>query len=146
MKNGDALNYYQKTNVETAGKLDLVIMCYEKAVQSLHDAKHHLQEQQYEAKASNLKRVLDIIYELRASLDFEKGGEIASNLGAIYAYLIRRVQEGDIKKDFSAFDEAIEILSELKEAWESIAYRKDEPLNDPIVPAEPMRLDTRVAA
>ncbi|MFC1821095.1 flagellar export chaperone FliS [Thermodesulfobacteriota bacterium] len=146
MKNGDALTHYQKTNIETSGKLELVIMCYEKAILFLHDAKHYFQEQQFEKKAKNLKRVLDIIYELRASLNFEKGDEIAANLAAIYGYLIRRLQDGDIKKDLSAFDETIEILSELKEAWENIAPGKENHANNTIIPAVPARIDPRVAA
>jgi len=146
MKNEDALTNYQKTNVATAGKLELVIMCYEKAILFLNDAKHYFQEQQFEKKGNSLKRALDIIYELRASLNFEKGEEIAANLGGIYDYLIKRLQDGDIKKDLSAFDEAIEILRELKEAWENIASGKEDHVDSAVMPGVPARMDNRVAA
>jgi flagellin-specific chaperone FliS len=67
-------------------------------------------------------------------------------LGAIYAYLIRRLQDGDINKDLTAFDEAIEILGELNEAWESIASVQADQANNDIIPAVPVRMDARVAA
>ena len=58
--------------------------------------------------------------------EFRRGaaliGEIARNLDAIYSYLTRRLIRGDVEKDDSAFDETVRLLSDLKEAWEGIAY------------------------
>jgi flagellar protein FliS len=99
-------------------------MCYEKAIQLLYRAKEHLQEQEIEKKVYEIKKVIDIINELNGALDMAKGGQIAINLQSIYSYLIQRILSGDINKDPSAYDEAITILSELKEAWEQILYQE----------------------
>ena len=116
-----SFNQYQKTSMVTAGKLDLIIMCYEKVIQSLHQVKLNYEAKAFEAKAHALQKGLNIINELQCSLDCERGGEIAKNLDALYAYLTRRLLEGDLKEDLSAFDEVIHIMNELKEAWESVA-------------------------
>lgn len=121
MTYGKLLGQYKKTNVETAGRLDLVVMCYEKAIEMLRQARDLYQEKQFEGKATKLKGAMEILNQLQCCLNFEKGGAIAKNLDAIYTYLTRRLLEGDIKKDLTALDEAIRILSDLKEAWQKIA-------------------------
>jgi flagellar protein FliS len=120
MTYGRMLNQYQKTKVKTAGKMDMVILCYEKTIQFLVQARNAYEDGEFEKKAKAFKKAMDIIEELNGSLDFEKGGQIAKNLDAIYNYLQRRLLEGDVNKDLTAFDEAIRIMGELKEAWEAI--------------------------
>jgi len=115
------LGQYNKLNVETAGRLDLVLMCYEKAIESLWQARNSYEEGRFEQKARKLQRGLKILQELQGCLNFEKGGQIARNLDAIYGYLTRRLLEGDVKRDLTAFDEAVRILTDLKESWQGIA-------------------------
>jgi flagellar protein FliS len=112
---------YQKNQVMTASPLELLVMCYNGAIANLKMAKVKFEEQKFEEKAVALKKFLDIIGELMAALDFQKGGNIATNLNTIYSYIYRRVSEADIKKDTEAFDEAIRILEELRSAWEEIS-------------------------
>ncbi len=121
---GRTLGQYRKTEISTAGKMDLVVMCYDKSIQFIKQAKAECTQGAFEKKAKLLQKTLDIINELQSSLDFNKGGEIAKNLDAIYSYLTRRLIRGDIEKDYSAFDETVRLLSDLKEAWEGIAYEE----------------------
>jgi flagellar secretion chaperone FliS len=122
---GKVLNQYKRSNIETAGKLDLIIMCYERAIQLLSQIKDHVQENEKAKKALKVKKALDIISELQGCLDMEKGGQIARNLDSLYSYLTKRLLVGDIRKDLSVYDEAIYILSELKEAWQTIKSDED---------------------
>ena len=119
---GRTLGRYRKTEISTAGKMDLVVMCYDKSIQFIKQAKAECAQGAFEKKARLLQKTLDIINELQSALDFNKGGEIARNLDAIYSYLTRRLIRGDVEKDDSAFDETVRLLSDLKEAWEGIAY------------------------
>jgi flagellar protein FliS len=129
------LAQYQRTKVETAGKMELIIMCYEKTLQALHEAKAFIEAKEYEKKAHKLQLSLDIIHGLQTSLNFEKGGQIAKNLDSIYSYITRRLLQGDIKKDIPIYDECIRILSELKEAWDKIAGGQAE--ESRVMPAQP---------
>ena len=132
---GKMLAQYQRTKVETAGKLELVIMCYEKTLQALHEAKAFIEAKEYEKKAHKLQLALDIIHGLQTSLNFEKGGQIAKNLDSIYSYVTRRLLQGDTQKDISVYDECIHLLSELKEAWDKIGNGQAE--ENRIMPAPP---------
>jgi len=115
------LAQYKKTNVTTATGIELVVLCYEQAIKSLSEAKVHYEQKEYIQKGKALQNALDIIGELKVALDFERGGEIAKNLDAIYAYIMKTLLEADIKRQLDSFDHSIQILTELKEAWEGIA-------------------------
>ncbi|RJR34745.1 MAG: flagellar export chaperone FliS [Desulfobacteraceae bacterium] len=112
---------YKRMNIETAGRVDLILMCYEKSIEMLRHAKLCLEGKEYEKKAAKMQKAIEIIHHLKGCLNFEQGGQIARNLDAIYSYAVRRLLEGDVKKDLAAFDEVIRILSELKEAWDGVA-------------------------
>ena len=111
---------YKTTNVQTASQLDLVIMCYENAVRMLEETKIAYREGRYQDKAKKLEGALAIIDELKCALDFDRGGQIARNLDAIYAYFTRTLLKADVEKDFDAFDRVIEMMNSLKETWEEL--------------------------
>jgi flagellar secretion chaperone FliS len=122
---GKVLSQYKRSNIETAGKLDLVIMCYESAILCLTQAKDYIKEKEYEKKVAKFQKALNIINELQCSLNMEQGGQIAKNLDSLYSYITKRLLVGDIHKDLSVYDESIHILSELKEAWQAIKSEED---------------------
>jgi len=123
---------YMEIDIATADRVDLVTMCYDKSIQCLRHAKDHLIDHEYESKCDMLGKAINIISELKSSIDFVNGGEIANNLDAIYTYLINRLVEGDLKKDLAVYDEVINILSEIKGAWEGISSKEDNhlPINN----------------
>jgi len=117
---------YRQTNVLTADPKKLVVMCYEGAITNLKVAKERFLSGEHEAKGKAMRKAHDIISELMCALDFEKGGQIAKNLDALYNYMQRRLLVADIKKDMEAIDEVAGMLEELKGAWEEIFYGKKE--------------------
>jgi flagellar protein FliS len=120
---GTGIDAYHETNIMTADPMRLVILCYEGAIDSLKRAKERFIAKDFESKAGAITKANDIINELMHSLDFERGGDVAKSLGAMYNYVLRCVLEGDLKKDLSRLDEAIRILQALKSAWEEIPFR-----------------------
>jgi len=119
--NGSGINAYRQVNVTTADPKRLVLMCYEGAIGSLKIARETYVSGEYELKGNALQKTQDILSLLMNSLNFEGGGEIARNLESLYNYMLRRILEGDVKKDMKAFDEVILMLSELESAWKEIS-------------------------
>ena len=111
---------YQRASVITADPKRLVLMCYEGAIRNLKIARAKYVSRDYEEKARALIKAQDFICALNSALDFEKGGEIASNLQALYNYMMHHLTEADLKKDLKAMDHIIWMLVELKSAWEEI--------------------------
>ena len=116
---------YRKTNVMTADPKRLVVLCYEGAIDNLKIGKNKIIERDYEGKCRALTRAQDIIGELLSSLNFEKGGSIANGLDSLYNYMLRRIIHADFKNDVPAIDEVVQLLTELKAAWEDIFRRKE---------------------
>ncbi len=111
---------YKKLQVETASPISLVIMLYDRAIILLNKAKNEISEKQYEEKTKTLDKVSDIVMELLSTLDRDKGGEIASSLANLYNFVLREITNANQKLNTKSCDNAIKILSELRESWESI--------------------------
>ncbi len=115
------MNPYRQTEVNTADPVRLIVLCCEEAVRSLRLAGEHLQRKEYEAKGRNISKFIEIIHLLMQSLDFEKGGEVAGNLDRLYNYMIRRVQNGDLRREGEAFEEVAGMMEELLAGWKGLA-------------------------
>ena len=120
MNNRRAADLYKRTQLETVDQRTLIIMCYSEAIRSLQLGKDCYLERKFAEKAKHFSKASDIISELLSSLNMEAGGVIARNLNSIYNFLLRHILKGDMKRDVKAIEDAMEILSELKSAWEEI--------------------------
>jgi flagellar protein FliS len=123
---GKEIGAYRKTNVLTANPKRLVIMCYEGAINYLKVVKAKYLSGEMEEKARALQKVYDILDELLCALDLERGGEIARNLQALYNYMRRRLLDADVIADMKGVDEVINMMEELKDAWETISEKEQE--------------------
>ena len=115
-----ATNAYQKyknTQIETANQEKLLIMMYNGAIKFSKQAKEAINRNDYEAVNNSLVRTQAILLELQATLDHQKGGEIAENLDALYDYMKRKLTDANVDKEKEPIDEVIDMLNELKETW-----------------------------
>lgn len=108
---------YKNTQIETAAQEDLVLMLYKGAIKFINQAKHGLEDNDYEAVNNYLNRVQAIIHELMATLDMDAGGEIAENLEALYDYMNRRLIEANVNKEAGPMDEVLDMFKELRDTW-----------------------------
>jgi flagellar protein FliS len=112
---------YGPEQVMAADPVTLVAMLYDKAVLSLKAAVQAIHKDEIEVRWKNSHRAREIINHLFMTLDLEKGGEIASNLEALYAYMLQRLLDVDVKNDARAAEEVIELLEPLRASWSELA-------------------------
>ncbi len=125
---------YLQNMVENANPIRLILMLYDKALLCIEDAQRLIEgglgnPEEVKAKAENLTKAMDILIVLRASLDREKGQEIAKNLDEIYEALINEIVRANMKNDTEILTNVKSILQELREAWEEAerkVYQKEE--------------------
>ncbi len=72
-------------------------------------------------KARAISEACAIIAGLNSSLDHAAGGEIASNLEALYDYSQRRLVEANLHNDPERLHEVAGLLGEIESAWSAIA-------------------------
>lgn len=125
---------YRSTRVVTSDPGRLVIMCYEGAINQLKIAKRKDAGEEFEVRAEAIKKAEDIINELACSLNFEKGGIIARNLGSLYNYMTRRILQADANRKINILDEIIGMLAELKSAWEEVVAKQTKRATVPSFP------------
>jgi flagellar protein FliS len=120
MTSSTALRSYQKTKVQTADTLGLVIMCYDAAIRDLEEAKRLHDNQAMEETYSRIRHAQDLITELLVGLDYERGGEIAVNLSRVYNFILRQLIGINSRQDTKIYGHLIRILAELRDAWQQI--------------------------
>lgn len=118
---------YLEMKIKTASPVQLIVMLYDKAISSLETAISILEkgEKKYDIVNNNIIKAQEILSELMLALDFNKGKEIATNLYRLYDFSIKQCIEGNIKKDPKILKNVVKILSQLKEAWETIANKPE---------------------
>ena len=122
----DPVQAYREIQIKTANQIRLIVMLYDGAVRHINLALDHFAEghRRYDAINGHLVAAQDILSELMASLDFEKGGVLAKNLFSLYSFLTRRLLDGNLKKDPGPLIEVRKLLIDLREAWDEISTRK----------------------
>lgn len=112
-----------ETGIAAARPVELVIMLYEGAVETLTRAAAQMRSRDTAAKNESITRAIRIIDEgLKATLDV-RGGTLVATLDELYAYMIRRLLTANLKNDPAMLDEVRTLLLELKGAWDQIADR-----------------------
>ena len=123
------LNMYRETSIKTAGQGKLIVLLYDEAIKNLDKAITILESEiRHYDKANNaIIKAQDIITELSASLDFEKGKDIASNLFSLYVYFNRQLMSANLDKDSQPLKPVRNMLFELRTAWKQIENTKETP-------------------
>jgi flagellar protein FliS len=137
MQSNYAAKAYQKTSVNTADTLSLVLMCYDATVRDLEQAKDHHSRREMEAAYQKIRHAQDVVTELLVGLDYERGGAIATNLGRVYNFAIRQMIGINSVSDVSIYDQLISLMNELREAWEEIRQSDSTNVRDPYQSAAP---------
>jgi flagellar protein FliS len=116
-----AMNVYQQVTYESAlessDQLDMIKLLFNALIDSVVDAESHLMNRRPEAKGNAVSKAQNILLGLRATLDFEQGGEVARNLDDLYDYCLRRLTHAHVSNDQAAFREVRDLMHSIKEAW-----------------------------
>ena len=117
-------NAYANVGVETgvtgASPHRLIQMMFEGFLDRVAAAKGAIERGDQTVKAAQVNKAMSIIAGLRECLNEEKGGELADNLNELYRYVERRLFEASRDNSVEGLDEATELVSQIKEAWDQI--------------------------
>jgi flagellar protein FliS len=106
--------------VAAADPHKLIVMLMDGALERLSTARGCVTRGDMAEKARLLNRCVSIIGELRSSLDFQGGGQLAANLGELYDYMCRRLLKAIAENRVEILDEVSKLLHEVRGAWVAI--------------------------
>ncbi|MEM9035356.1 MAG: flagellar export chaperone FliS [Actinomycetota bacterium] len=111
--------HYKSDAVSTASPARLVTMLYDRALQGLTATHGVLADGRGDMELANteLLHVQRIINELQVTLDHDRGGEIASNLDAIYAWSIEQLIEANLTKQPEPVRHVRDAIQGIRDAW-----------------------------
>lgn len=113
---------YLEQKVLSAKPEELTYMLYEGLVRFIKKALIMLEGKEYEKVHNNTVKALDIVTELRSTLNMEI--EISSHLDSLYEYLEFKLFGADIDKDAALYEEALVIAEDFKETWKQAFHLK----------------------
>lgn len=112
---------YRSHQVNGAGQLELVLLTYDVLIRNLNLARGAAAAADYEMQAEYSMQAITALLELISSLDHEAGGEMASNLGSLYAYMYRRLMDGQLNDTVNALNEVMSLAETLREGWQGLS-------------------------
>jgi len=121
MSAGDQALHYRETAIRTASPLELVVMLYEGAIQSLRQAQACLARNDIAGRVRSINRAIAMISELQASLNFDHGAEPATSLDRLYTYMKGQIFKGNVEQNPEYLAEVVKLLENLNSAWVQLA-------------------------
>lgn len=115
-----AVHAYRKSVTVTATPLDLIIMLYEGAIDSIDNSITAISNKDINAKIKSIDRTMKIIEELLYSLNLEEGGEIAYNLQDLYLHMMLQLTIANGLNDASKARHVGLLLRDLLDGWKQI--------------------------
>jgi len=111
---------YFSTHIATTDQGQLLLMLYDGALKFLAQAREKMLVRDVAGKGILISKTIDIVNELAASLNMEKGGTLAENLDNLYFLCTTRLLQANAKLDVAQLDSVVDILSGLRNAYAQI--------------------------
>ncbi len=109
------------SRIEGASPHGLVAILFEELLKSLDALAVAWERKDFTQRGARQQRALSILHGLEASLDVEKGGEVAASLASLYAEARRLVIAAGKENEPARIKRAREMLGEIATAWQAIA-------------------------
>ncbi len=117
-------NGYVAERVLTASPTELVRMMYEGALSSIDLALDRLRANDIMARGKAITKAVNIINELRASLNSAAHPELTARLERVYIYIQKRLFDAHSRKSEEALIEASKLLKQLYQGWLDVLKRQ----------------------
>jgi len=118
-----AANAYKNTEIATsvssADTNELILLVYDRVLENLRLGKKELENNRPGIDEFTVANEL-INLGLLASLNDQKGGEIAQNLRNIYLWAMHSIIDARLAKSYEKIEEIINVFNNLRQAWEFI--------------------------
>lgn len=109
---------YREMEIQAAGPERLVCIVFEQLVVNLERARIAMERKDIELRVVSLRRARNIVAELLATLDFEKGGALANQLADLYQFMLYELVDIGQRGDVATMRKLVNIASALRDGFQ----------------------------
>ncbi len=96
----------------------LISLLFRGALTATAQARLHMGNGRTAERGQSISKAIDIVETgLKASVDPERGGDVARHLIAAYELIVRNLLQANLNNDPSKLESAEKLLSDLADAW-----------------------------
>ena len=98
-----------------------VVMLYDEAIAAIRIASMAAASGDIEGRCNAVTAAMEIIGFLYVTLDAEQGGDVAANLGSIYAHIMSQLPRVNLYNDSETAERLVNMLEPLRDSWNELA-------------------------
>ena len=117
MTNNDGYAQYRQNHLVTASPAKLLLAAYDGAIKFCRIAGEKMAQQAYDEQNTYINKALAIVCELVSTLREDVSPVLVRRLRSLYTHVIEKLAHANLNLDQAALDEAIKILTQLRETW-----------------------------
>ena len=126
MYSANGTQAYAKIGVESsvmsANQQQLITLLFDGAISALIRARLFMQDGNIQGKGNSISKAINIIESgLKQGLDEQSADELTDNLLGLYAYMVRRLIQANLRNDVEALEEVEGLLRNIADAWKEVA-------------------------
>jgi flagellar protein FliS len=111
---------YRQADARGATSLRLVVLLYEQIIQDLRQASLAIDQNNIELRTKRINHALDVICLLQATLNLDRGGQVARNLVRFYDTIRANLCEAQFQASKEILARQVTDLLTVREAWEQV--------------------------
>lgn len=109
---------YRQNAVNTATPGELTLMLYDGCLKFIRLAREAINNNDIQAKNTNIQKAQNIITELMVTLDMKY--EISKQMMPLYDFVRRKLIEANVKNSLQSLEEAETIVKEFRDTWKEV--------------------------
>jgi flagellar secretion chaperone FliS len=114
------MNPYQARSTEGLSGVELTIALYDGIIRFLYRAIEAVERGDAGERRAAVKRALDILMYLQATLRTDVGGKPAEALGEFYVAMFALILQGSQRASSEKFLKAIQFVKNVRDAWREV--------------------------
>jgi len=114
------MDMYRGHSLEGASGIELTIALYDGIVRFMHNAIKAVERKDVEGRRAEVKRAMDIVVHLQATLDQDIGGKPAESLSDFYVAMFALMLQGSQAKSKKKFEQVIANVRNVRDAWKQV--------------------------
>ncbi len=112
---------YREMEIMSAAPGQLVVILYDHLLVTLRRARMAVEAGDVEARGELLEKSRAVVTELLATLDHQRGGDVARNLSGLYTFILGELLQAGVRPSVERLDRVTHMVGELREAFAQIA-------------------------